>query len=137
MPTSIGQFNSDLQKILDARHHDPFAVLGKHLLGESEVVRVFVPAAKKVTILLGNLPMARASNKTDLFEWQGKVGTDWLHAPTSIYEVHLGSWRRDDDGEIRPFSLRGWCFTIGSFTKPRRFLITNYQLPINKVTKKP
>jgi 1,4-alpha-glucan branching enzyme len=29
---------------------------------------------------------------------------DWLHAPLSVYEVHLGSWRRHADG--RPWNYR-------------------------------
>jgi 1,4-alpha-glucan branching enzyme len=73
MSTSTQQLNSDLQKILDARHHDPFAVLGKHLVGETEIVRVFMPFVTSLTILPGNLPMERIPN-TDLFEWQGKAG---------------------------------------------------------------
>jgi len=28
---------------------------------------------------------------------------DWLHAPLSIYEVHLGSWQRDAEGRIMSY----------------------------------
>lgn len=49
---------------------------------------------------------ATASVVADLggFEWhdqawlESRAGSDWLHQPVSIYEVHLGSWRRPDDG---------------------------------------
>ncbi|NOY67154.1 MAG: 1,4-alpha-glucan branching protein GlgB [Gammaproteobacteria bacterium] len=37
------------------------------------------------------------------YQWQDhewlaqRANSDWLHAPMSVYEVHLGSWRRNND----------------------------------------
>jgi len=32
-------------------------------------------------------------------EWmEARAATNWLHAPVSVYEVHLESWRRGEDG---------------------------------------
>jgi 1,4-alpha-glucan branching enzyme len=62
-----------IQQILEARHHDPFSVLGKHPDGEGEVVRAFIPGAARVAIHEGNRPMRRLPD-TDLFEWTGPRG---------------------------------------------------------------
>lgn len=42
----------------------------------------------------------------DTYKWQDKTwlenreNKDWLHEPLSIYECHLGSWQRDDNGDF-------------------------------------
>jgi 1,4-alpha-glucan branching enzyme len=59
-----------LQKIIQARHHDPFEVLGRHEEGDSVLVRAFLPHAEKVVISEGNLSMQRIEG-TDFFEWRG------------------------------------------------------------------
>ncbi|MDD5331147.1 MAG: 1,4-alpha-glucan branching enzyme, partial [Sulfuricella sp.] len=66
--------DNDLIRIIEARHHDPFAVLGMHPDEEGCVVRAFVPHATEVSIAEGNLPMCRIAG-TDLFEWRGKART--------------------------------------------------------------
>ena len=62
-----------LQMILQARHYDPFSVLGRHPVGnDGEVIRVFLPAAAHVGIDTQRdiFPMQRLE-ATDLFEWRG------------------------------------------------------------------
>ncbi|HFD12243.1 MAG TPA: 1,4-alpha-glucan branching protein GlgB [Crenotrichaceae bacterium] len=55
-----------LQKIIDARHHDPFSVLGAHQHEGERIVRAFLPMAESVTILPGDIPMQRVEG-TDIF----------------------------------------------------------------------
>ncbi len=64
----------EVQKILSARHHDPFAFLGRHRDGDMEVVRAYIPGATRVGIAEPELSLARLHD-TDLFEWRGRPGT--------------------------------------------------------------
>ena len=49
---------------------------------------------------------ASVTTNTTSFSWQddswiqAREKSDWLHEPLSIYECHLGSWRKNDDGEF-------------------------------------
>ena len=49
---------------------------------------------------------ASVIKSNDHFDWQDKEWLDdrnkhdWLHEPLSIYECHLGSWQRDENGEF-------------------------------------
>ena len=67
------KISPQLQRILDANHHDPFSVLGRHLEGDKEVVRAFIPRAKQVQIADTEIQLERITN-SDLFEWSGKPG---------------------------------------------------------------
>lgn len=62
----------NLERISQARHNDPFTVLGRHLLDGRIVVRAYIPDASEVTIAENNLPMRRISGN-DLFIWEGEV----------------------------------------------------------------
>ena len=72
------KLDSELQRILDVRHHDPFAVLGRHEAGGRTLVRAHLPNAREVRIAEGNLLMERIPD-TDLFEWRGDGKTLPVH----------------------------------------------------------
>ena len=79
MKTTLDNPSPDLYKIAEARHHDPFAVLGKHAeTGNDEVVRVYIPGAAEVTLVENNQSLQRIPH-TDLFEWRGKRGAVAQH----------------------------------------------------------
>jgi len=63
----------ELQKISEARHHDPFSVLGKHSIAGTESVHAFIPRAREVTLPAINATMQRIPN-SDFFEWRGDTG---------------------------------------------------------------
>lgn len=59
----------DLRRIIEARHHDPFSVLGKH----KETIRVFMPDALEVTLAgqQKNTHLFERIENTDLFTLNG------------------------------------------------------------------
>ena len=64
----------EFERISQARHHDPFSVLGKHRDQGLDLVRVFMPQVDEVKIAEGNVRLQRIPD-TDLFEWRGTPGT--------------------------------------------------------------
>jgi len=60
----------DLERLVQARHHDPFAVLGPHGPDQDLVVRAFLPGAAEAAIVEGDLRLERMGD-TDLFQWRG------------------------------------------------------------------
>ncbi len=45
---SKNALDSDALKIMEARHHDPFAILGRHLKNNHIQVKVYLPYAETV-----------------------------------------------------------------------------------------
>ncbi len=94
------QLNEDLQRIIEARHHDPFSVLGRHPTeGGGIMVRAFVPNAIEVSIAEGGRPMQRVAD-TALFEWSG--------SPAEVAERYRLIWR--DDWHCEHISFDPYCF---------------------------
>jgi len=68
------EIQANLDRIIQARHNDPFRVLGRHRVGDHLVVRAYVPSAGEVSLVENNQPMRRVSG-TDLFEWEGDANS--------------------------------------------------------------
>ncbi len=61
------------QRILDARHHDPFEVLGRHTIAQGEQVLFYRPGTETVRLVDIDAPMTRVEG-SDFFLWQGGAG---------------------------------------------------------------
>ena len=75
-PETIPLFKPEpeLQRLLEARHHDPFTLLGLHRQADREMVRTHLPGAAWVRIAETGYSLERIGN-TDLFEWHGQAGS--------------------------------------------------------------
>lgn len=82
---------NDLQRLVEARHYDPFEILGRHSDTSGVVVRAFLPGTHKAMLkgVDDSFEMTRQPD-TDLFEWQGSE--DALPYPYQICQVdHSGT----------------------------------------------
>ncbi|MGI9341837.1 MAG: 1,4-alpha-glucan branching protein GlgB [Gammaproteobacteria bacterium] len=92
--------NSGIRRLLDARLHDPFSVLGRHPLPAAQcVVRAYLPHAQKVEIIEAGTTMERVPG-TDLFEWTGAAAD----VPDRYRLRRLTSW-----GDVRE-GYDPYCF---------------------------
>ena len=76
MPTRISsrtKLSDPIVRILEARHHDPFEVLGRRVENGRCVVRAFLPQAERVRIAEADVDLIRIPG-TDLFAWEGGAG---------------------------------------------------------------
>ncbi len=81
IPPVTNENSLDLQRILDAKHHDPFGYLGQHAKNDGYVLRVFNPHADKVSLKVGRKWLALDKvNAAGLFELCNKsaVGMPYL-----------------------------------------------------------
>ena len=78
------ELSESVTRILEARHHDPFEVLGRHAENGRCLVRAFLPQAERVRIPAAGVDLSRIQS-TDLFEWKGD--------PDQIPERYQLSWR--------------------------------------------
>jgi 1,4-alpha-glucan branching enzyme len=90
---------SELNLISEARHHDPFAVLGRHPTAQGELVRAYLPGARTATIVDGDFPLQRL-NGSDFFEWRGQSG---------ILPPHYRLQWQTGEGEAR-IAYDPYCF---------------------------
>jgi 1,4-alpha-glucan branching enzyme len=99
MKNAIALPLDEIQRIVDARHHDPFAVLGRHRRDGVEIVRAFIPNAVQVSVADVNIPLRRVG-ESDLFEWQG--------TPGKVPERYRLTW--DDDSGSTRTDYDPYCF---------------------------
>ncbi len=93
-------FYRDIRRIEQARHHDPFAILGCHSLGGQRVIRAYLPDAARAQIAEGELAMQRLPN-CDVFQWQGA-------APQLPEHYRIRYW---DRGGHEHVTHDPYCFT--------------------------
>ncbi|MFC1751093.1 1,4-alpha-glucan branching enzyme, partial [Pseudomonadota bacterium] len=83
------KISPDLQRIIDARHHDPFSVLGRHpVKKKKDVIRTFIPRAKEVRISGSDIELQRIEG-TDLFQWSGDA--------SSLPQHYQFAWTDEND----------------------------------------
>lgn len=105
-------FVPDLKEGTLYKYH---VVNGDHVCDKSDPVGFYAELPPRTASVVWNL-----NNK---FQWNDQKWMekrqyfDWLHAPVSIYEVHLGSWRRPGDQPQNWLSYRDLADQLVKYVK--------------------
>ncbi|MDF1589196.1 MAG: 1,4-alpha-glucan branching protein GlgB [Gammaproteobacteria bacterium] len=92
------KLSEDLVKIIEARHHDPFYVLGAHQNGDQTTVTVFLTDTQHAW-LESDLKLTRIQG-TDLFQWTGMS-----HQLPPHYSVHRVAGNGSTFSKHDPYSF--------------------------------
>ncbi|HSH29867.1 MAG TPA: 1,4-alpha-glucan branching protein GlgB [Thiohalobacter sp.] len=97
---------AELTRIAEARHHDPFAVLGRHGEGEQAWVLAYLPGAVAARLVEAEAPL-QPLEREGFFLWRG--------APGSLPAHYRIAWQ-DADGRER-LAYDPYCFApqLGDF----------------------
>ena len=98
-PSRKKMLDSDLIKITEAKHHDPFSVLGLQNIQGEDLIRVYLPYAETVSIGDAGANMQRIPD-SDFFEYS---------PAESLPEHYVLNWQDKDGGQhtdIDPYSFQ-------------------------------
>jgi 1,4-alpha-glucan branching enzyme len=84
------EISAEIQRLLEARHHDPFTLLGKHRYSSEVLIRAYIPGAAWVRIAENGSSLQRMAN-TDLFAWHGPA--------SEVPDRYRLIWRDSDGAE--------------------------------------
>ncbi len=109
-PTGL---DPELQRIVEARHHDPFAVLGRHSDRDKEIIRVILPSAESVRIGTHGQQLERLAG-TDLFQYTVQSGDviedhyslDWVDKSGKSYN-HVDPYTFPP--QLKDFDIHLFC----------------------------
>ena len=117
--------SDDHIRIIEARHHDPFSILGKHPVAKGrESVRAYLPYAEAVRIADSSLELQRIEH-SDFFAWEGPAGS--VSAPYQLQwlEKNTQRWHQAVDPYCLPSQLTDFdlhLFQEGKHWHAYRFL---------------
>ena len=98
MPNKNVHLTADQLKIQDARHHDPFSVLGLHRQGDLYSICVFAPQTRQLLLPLHHITLERIEG-SDFFCWQGRT------AITTPYQLQRVDTQGNSHLYHDPYSL--------------------------------
>jgi 1,4-alpha-glucan branching enzyme len=88
---AAAELPTPLRRIVEARHHDPFTVLGRHVDNGLCTLRAFLPRAERVRVAGTSVELERVPG-TDIFVWRGD--------PDRVPERYRLDWE-DAEGATR------------------------------------
>lgn len=97
---------SELDKLIHAKHHSPFSVLGKFQQDEESVIRVYIPNCKEARIEPVSTKMERIQD-TDIFEYRGSL--------TDIPAHYKVSWVDQDNNQFTEYDPYSFSVYIPEF----------------------
>jgi 1,4-alpha-glucan branching enzyme len=89
----------EIERLLEARHPEPFSLLGRHVKKDRMTIRALVPGARGVRLLETGVSLQRVAD-TDLFEWHGPSG--------GVPERYRLVWR--DEQGLEHVAYDPYCF---------------------------